>query len=374
MKESIRINLYPLLFMYLISMCFLPCVQADEPITVTVDGVSTIIGEDRARARDEALRDAYRMALEKAGVNISAYTEMVDLVVIKDVVRANVEGYVKSWQIDGEWKDGNKHGQGTYTSADGDKYVGEWKDDNMHGQGTLTWANGNKYVGEWKDDNKRGQGTYTYADGEKYVGEWKDGNMHGQGTYTSANGDKYVGEWKDDKEHGQGTRTWAVGDKYVGEWKDGDWHGQGTYTRSDGRKYVGEWRDGKRYDSGPDVSDNYIWTGESGADEFASKNGIKTWLTIDELTGNPFVYEGKIIGVDVYFVKMVTATSGIFRPGGFYGAKHIVVSKIPKGLFRTSDARIILAGKVLGNTESILPLLGSVQVPHLKFIDYMLPK
>ena len=108
--------------------------------------------------------------------------------------------------------------------------------------------------------------------------------------------------------------------------------------------------------------------------KFASKNGIKTWLTIDELIGNPFVYEGKIIGVDVYFVQMVTATSGIFRPGGFSGAKHIVVSKIPKGLFKTSDARIILAGKVLGNTESIVPLLGSMQVPHLKFIDYMLPK
>ncbi len=102
MKKPIRITLYPLLFMCLMNFCFLTYVQADEPTTVTVDGISTIIGEDRARARDEALRDAYRMALEKAGVNISAYTEMVDLVVIKDVVQANVEGYVKSWQIDGE--------------------------------------------------------------------------------------------------------------------------------------------------------------------------------------------------------------------------------------------------------------------------------
>ena len=88
--------------MCLMNFCFLAYVRADEPTTVTVDGISAIIGEDRARARDEALRDAYRMALEKADVNISAYTEMVDLVVIKDVVQANVEGYVKSWQIDGE--------------------------------------------------------------------------------------------------------------------------------------------------------------------------------------------------------------------------------------------------------------------------------
>ena len=95
---------------------------------------------------------------------------------------------------------------------------------------------------------------------------------------------------------------------------------------------------------------------------------------MDELFKNPFVYEGKIIGVSVYFAKMVTATSGIFIPGGFEMVQHIVVSNIPKGLFTTSDARIIIAGKVLGNTESIVPLFGAVQVPHLKFIDYMLPK
>ena len=63
-------------------------------------------------------------------------------------------------------------------------------------EGTYTYANGDKYVGEYKDDKKHGQGTYTYADGAKYVGEWKDGNYHGQGTETYASGNKYVGEYK----------------------------------------------------------------------------------------------------------------------------------------------------------------------------------
>ena len=36
-------------------------------------------------------------------------------------------------------------------------------------------------------------GTFTYANGSKYVGEFKDGKMNGQGTYNFANGDKYVG-------------------------------------------------------------------------------------------------------------------------------------------------------------------------------------
>ena len=86
----------------LIFFCNISPAQASDSTSVTADGVGLITSNDTARARDEALRDAYRMALEKAGVNISAYTEMVNLVVIKDVVRANVEGYVESWKIDSE--------------------------------------------------------------------------------------------------------------------------------------------------------------------------------------------------------------------------------------------------------------------------------
>ena len=44
-----------------------------------------------------------------------------------------------------------------------------------------------------------GQGTFTWADGSKYVGEFKDGKRNGQGTFTLPNGDKLAGEWKDDK-------------------------------------------------------------------------------------------------------------------------------------------------------------------------------
>ena len=44
-----------------------------------------------------------------------------------------------------------------------------------HGQGTLTYLNGEKYVGEFEDGKKHGQGTYTFSDGRKYVGEFKDG-------------------------------------------------------------------------------------------------------------------------------------------------------------------------------------------------------
>ena len=46
------------------------------------------------------------------------------------------------------------HGQGTYTSPDGSKFVGEHKDGEFHGQGTLTYTDGRKYVGKFKDDEK----------------------------------------------------------------------------------------------------------------------------------------------------------------------------------------------------------------------------
>ena len=44
-----------------------------------------------------------------------------------------------------------------------------------HGQGTDTFRDGEKYVGEWKNNRKNGQGTMTYSDGTKYVGEWEKG-------------------------------------------------------------------------------------------------------------------------------------------------------------------------------------------------------
>ena len=50
-----------------------------------------------------------------------------------------------------------------------------------------------------KGDCINGYGTYTYANGSKYVGEWKDGKENGQGTYTFANGTVDKGIWKNNK-------------------------------------------------------------------------------------------------------------------------------------------------------------------------------
>jgi len=58
-------------------------------------------------------------------------------------------------------------------------------------------------MGEWKDGKKHGQGTFTYGkgkwEGDKYEGEFKVGYRNGQGTYTLPNGSKFVGEWRENK-------------------------------------------------------------------------------------------------------------------------------------------------------------------------------
>ena len=41
-----------------------------------------------------------------------------------------------------------------------------------------------------------GRGTFTLADGAKYVGKWKDGRMHGEGIHTSSDGKVRTGIWK----------------------------------------------------------------------------------------------------------------------------------------------------------------------------------
>ena len=55
------------------------------------------------------------------------------------------------------------------------------------------------YVGKWKNGLKHGQGTYTYSNGGKYFGKFKDGGKHGHGIVTYPDGSKYVGVCKDDK-------------------------------------------------------------------------------------------------------------------------------------------------------------------------------
>ena len=115
---------------------------------------------------------------------------------------------------------------GTYTYANGNRYVGAFIDSKRNGQGSVTFVNGNKYVGEFRDGKPNGWGTFTCGDtsqfsGNKYVGEHIYGLMRGQGTYTLANGHKYTGEFRNQKPSGHGIDIYPDGRDDESVFKDG---------------------------------------------------------------------------------------------------------------------------------------------------------
>ena len=103
-----------------------------------------------------------------------------------------------------------------------------------NGYHSVTYSDGDKYEGEWREDNYHGQGTFTSADGGRYEGEFIEGLRHGQGTYTFGNPElaDYLGL--------------PVGTVYRGQFRDNVCHGHGTHTYPDsGRVTEVEWKDNK---------------------------------------------------------------------------------------------------------------------------------
>lgn len=74
--------------------------------TVEAAGTASIADGDEARARDEALLDAYRRALEAAGVRVHSHTEVSNFQVLIDSVTAGATGYLTSLDVASEGADG----------------------------------------------------------------------------------------------------------------------------------------------------------------------------------------------------------------------------------------------------------------------------
>lgn len=94
-------------------------------------------------------------------------------------------------------------------------------------------------------------------------------------------------------------------------------------------------------------------------EHFEKKYNVQAWPSLDELSVNPFAYEGKTVGLVVLFSKMITATEGIF-------GNDIIVNGIPTGLFKKS-IKVVLAGKVLGNKAIKTAFGGEMLLPYLKY-------
>ena len=143
---------------------------------------------------------------------------------------------------EGGWEKGKRHGNGKMLYVDGTIYEGGWKEGKYHGIGRKSLYNGTIYEGNWKEGKPHGKGKTISLDGTIYEGEWKEGKYHGKGKCEFPNGIVYKGEWKEGKPNGKGEVTYSNGDIYDGDWVDGKDCGQCTYIRkSDGHKYVGGW-------------------------------------------------------------------------------------------------------------------------------------
>ncbi len=164
---------------------------------------------------------------------------------------------------DGEWKEDERSGNGTFTWKTGEKYFGEFLNGLYHGHGVLTYPKNDEfyrisYEREWKYDEKSGNGTEISKNGEKYVGEFLDSSRHGHGVQIYPDKDglnrlTYDGEWIEDESSGNGTLIWKNGDKYVGEFKSDQQDGYGVMTfekNSTRLSYEGEWKEGKKSGNG----------------------------------------------------------------------------------------------------------------------------
>ena len=75
-------------------------VYATQDIAVEAEGQAPIINGDKARARDEAKRQAYRDALEKGiGAYVEGITEMKDFQVVRDKVFSQSQGLVTDFKV-----------------------------------------------------------------------------------------------------------------------------------------------------------------------------------------------------------------------------------------------------------------------------------
>ena len=130
----------------------------------------------------------------------------------------------------GDWVNGYRHGQGTYTYTDGYTYGGEW----VQGRYLLD----GEYIDDFREFARqeaqaaRQEAAIARAAEERYfqlkaAGRCIEGDCtNGQGTFVYSNGRTIVGEWKNGKRHGSVTMSYPNGSSYTGRWWNGNWCGE----------------------------------------------------------------------------------------------------------------------------------------------------
>src|SRR6185437_5787906 len=83
-------------------------------------------------------------------------------------------GWADGAHFEGHAVLGRIAGDGSLTTASGDRFDGVWKG-SRDGEGTVAWANGDRYQGAWVEGLPSGSGVLIRKDGSRFEGEFVAG-------------------------------------------------------------------------------------------------------------------------------------------------------------------------------------------------------
>ncbi len=93
---------------------------------ITAEGLAAVVGGNSAIARDQAVNDAQRKAVEQAvGTMISSQTVMENYEVLSDSIYSRTQGYIQNYRIVSEKQEGNLY----YTTISANVATGELKNE-----------------------------------------------------------------------------------------------------------------------------------------------------------------------------------------------------------------------------------------------------
>ena len=179
--------------------------------------------------------------------------------------------------------------------ATGDRYEGDYKDDEITGSGTYTYSNGDIYTGTLVDGRMQGYGEITFTSGAMYKGNYNNGVRSGYGVYIWASGAKYEGAFTDDIKSGYGKMYYANGDYYEGSFVNDRRQGTGFYEWEDGESYSGSFYNSLIDTRIIDGSGAFL-KNEDGTFVHGTM-GVYTFATGRTYTG--YFEAGKVVGVDL---------------------------------------------------------------------------
>ncbi len=145
----------------------------------------------------------------------------------------------------GELKSGAPDGYGTFEDKEGNVFDGYF----VAGQpqsGFAKSVSGEEYLGEFKNGERHGEGVLIKTDGELYAGQFEAGIASGLGRLADNEGGIFVGQFANGAPDGYGTYVGADGTTAQGRIKDGKPDGLLLITTPDGKQSVETWQGGRK--------------------------------------------------------------------------------------------------------------------------------